>query len=267
MRCIHFTFIYCLFCLSLFAEPLPLGDVMTPEEQQATGLSHVTDAERAAFEVWIGKWTKKVLDHSGSYSPSLSLRQWMYSWPGFETPAQRGSTPQDIAELTKANQVISRITNAGEYVYLKNGSVWHISPSVSYYVSLWTPGDRIQVSQAASDVFYPYRLFNISRSDPTRPAYAAATLVQQASPTGQAAQKGPAFYAGAKRITYRSTLGEYVYLEDGTRWRIAPVGQQYVQTWNLNDRVRVGPSNDAIYTNTLTDLDNGGIVQAKPAID
>src|SRR5262245_1916784 len=116
----------------LAEERLPAQQIMAIQDMDSMGFEKLSPEEKAAFERWAASWTHHVLDQASTYRPGQSLSAWIQSWPPYASPTKAEYTPEEIEMRQKSNQVIDRVRNNGEYIDLKDGSSWHISPFYRY---------------------------------------------------------------------------------------------------------------------------------------
>jgi hypothetical protein len=242
-------------------EVLTIDAVMDKQEQESIGLDRLSPPERQAFERWVDKWTRNVIQQAPTYHPSLTLSQWVAGWPGYLKP-----TPIPKKEAAKekkeANQTIFR-NKGGSVLELKDGSVWNITQIDQPVVQLWRRGQKITITTNTGnpyDIVRPYILFNEARNE-----QAGGTRAKAANPDGQRTSDNPAYFRNSVIITSITSDGITVTLATGDVWIVAPTGQQLVQnTWTKGDRIRVDRSTDAAYRYRLVNLDSGDSVLANP---
>lgn len=100
-----------------------LKDVMTPEEQQKTGISQLSDAQKKELETWINqKFTLKVAEKPKS----------LY---------------------------LSENVQSGAQLRLSDGSVYEVMPEDRQKASFWLTPFQVKVEQTA-DPNYPYKITN-----------------------------------------------------------------------------------------------------------
>lgn len=254
------SFLFLIVPFGAYAESIAVESIMTKEDMEKIGLDKATDAQKKAFNDWIGRWTKKVLDQSPSYHPSMGLNEWIRSWPGFVAPAKVSKEKEKIEEREKANRQIDKNLNDGGTLELKNGSVWEIAEIDRYKTRRWLRGDTIEWEQTVDDVAHPYRL-----TDVTRRQTALGTMIRGPSPTGQKTAENKDYYKDSVRVLGVRRKGEYLDLANKSSWKIALRDQIRVNTWKSGDRIRIGPHDDFLYPFELTNLDSGESALANPA--
>lgn len=241
-----------------FAEDLEIDAVMDRQEQEATGIDRMSPPERQAFEHWVNKWTRSVIQQAPTYHPSMSLSQWVSGWPGYLKPRAVPKT-EAAKERKLANQVIFR-NKGGNVIELKDGSIWNITAIDQPVAKFWGRGQRVSITRNPSDIVRPFLLFNEIRKEQI-----GGTQGRPATPEGQRPPENPAYFRNTNSISSITQDGITITLDNGAVWIVAPTGQQLVQnTWGNGDRIRVERSNDASYRYRLENLDSGDFVLANP---
>ena len=236
---------------SLFAENIPMQEIMTQDEMKKIGLDTATTQQKAAFEQWIGGWTQRVIEQAPSYRPGESLVLWIQKWPSYASPTKSKLSQKDIEARMRANQRVDRIRDNGATIELKDGSVWQVSPVYTYLSRRWVPGQVVEIG-VSEDIYYKRTLRNINRDQ-----LVLANMKTPPSPTGEKKPEDEAFYKGAQGLMDVSDRGETIRLQDNSQWKIAPVDQYKVRVWKTNDRIRVEPEDNFLYKYKLTNLDSG----------
>jgi hypothetical protein len=228
-------------------EDLSIQTVMTPEEQEATGLNRASDEQKKAFEAWLSSWTLTVIKKAPTYHPSLTLSTWVQNWKKKPAPGQQNDEPL----------VIFRNKN-GETIELSDGSIFEIIPIDRKLSIWWKRGEAIDIHQSTRDISRPYTLKNSPRNQE-----AGARLIS-AAPPNKKPKEDPNYFKDAISIKTIGLQGATITLVDGTLWKIAPLGQAFVvANWQPFDRVRIEPSSDMIYKYKILNLDSGDEVLAK----
>jgi hypothetical protein len=240
------------------AQDLEIGAVMDRQEQEAIGIDRMAPPERQAFERWLDKWTRHVLQQAPTYHPSMTLSQWVQSWPGYLKP--RPIPKEEAAkERKEMNQLIFR-NKGGSVIELKDGSVWNITAIDQPIAQYWARGQRIAISRNPTDLVRPFILFNEARREQV-----GGTRARAANPEGLRNPDNPAYFRGSNAIAAITPDGITITLDTGAVWIVAPTGQQLVQaTWGVGDRIRAERSSDAAYRFKLLNLDSGDYVLANP---
>lgn len=243
---------------SLHAESLPAQQIMTREERERIGYDKLTPAEKNAFDQWVGRWTQAVLEQSPSYRPGQNISLWVQSWPSHANPTKTEYSPEEIQQRQASNQIIDRVRKDGEYIDLKDGSSWHISPFFRYLTTTWKKNQTVEVKKGTNQL-HPWVLHNISVGHA-----AEADMGSEPSPSGKKENEPPEYYEGAVALQSTTTLGDLLSLADGSQWKIAPTDMNKVKAWTPSDRIRVEPSKNLTYTYRLTNLDTGEEALANP---
>jgi len=237
----------------LRGESLSLDDVMSGDEQQAAGLSSLQDSQRAALEQWISNWTRTCINQARLYQPGESLQEWVSKLPLASQPVKKAPPEEIIAEQKELNQKIFTVRNDGAIIDLQDGSSWKIAAYETYKTRKWQRGDTIYPEKTTLISYPPYRLKNM-----TRRQFADASMLEPVSPTGVRAAPGEDYYAGSTRVTDIQNKGEFVFLADGTSWKICLQDQVRTKKWKAGDRIRHGTSTkDLLYPHSLENLDSG----------
>lgn len=249
-----FLFITC----SLGAESIPAQQIMTPEEKKNMGYDKLSSEEKRAFEQWVATWTLNVLDQSSSYRPGQNLSQWIQSWPSHANPTKTELTQEELNQRIQSNQIVDRIRANGEFIDLRDGSSWHVSPFFRYLTKTWQKNQTVEVLKGTNQM-HPWQLHNITLGQ-----VAEADMVSGPSPTGKKPNESPEYYAGAVGMQSVTPQGDLLSLADGTQWKVAPTDQYKAKNWAQNDRVKVEPSDNYLYTYKLSNLDTGEVVLGNP---
>lgn len=239
---------------SVQAEDLSVEEIMSPQEQESSGVDRMSPQQRQALERWITGWTERVLSQSSTYHQSLTIPQWVAKWPRHLLPKPI-SEKQSILEKREANQTIYRNKN-GEVLELHDGSVWAVNSIDSSVARWWKRGDRLQIRKAKYDIARPYILYNESCNQ-----QAGAKLTKPANAEGERPPERAEYYRGAFVLSSISLDGTEVALKNGSYWEISPMYQlQIMSTWTVGDRIKVEFSGDTMYRYRLINLDSGDSV-------
>lgn len=244
---------------SLRAEDIPLSEIMTREEMQATGIDSLTLVQKRALEQWIARWTHRVIEQAPSYRSGDELSSWISRWPSFASPTKTQFSQAEVQARGEHNQKIDKIKNNGEILELKDGSSWKVGPVYRSLAANWHRNDMIQISPSAN-VRHPYILYNVSRNETVQG--------DMVSPTAPGGVKQP----GAEEVATGSIpltaiiVDAYTTakLADGSDWKIAPVDIYRVRKWHPHDRILVQPSDNFLYKYKLKNIDTGEEVLANP---
>lgn len=242
--------------LHAIGEKLSIQQIMSEAEAKQIGLDGATPEQQQAFERWAANWTKRVIEQAPSYRPGENLSVWVQQWPGYANPAKTEFSETEFEQRQKANQKVDKIRNEGEFVELKDGSIWQISPVFRYLSTTWLRDQIIEIKQS-TNVRHPYILHNT-----TTDQVVEANLKQPASQSGQERQKGPEYYKGSFTVTSTSQTGDVIVLSNGSSWKVAPMDNYKSASWKENDRITVQKSNNTLYQYSLKNLDTGEIAQA-----
>jgi hypothetical protein len=253
-----FCAITLLFTISLAAESIPAQQMMTPAERQSIGYDKLSSQEKNAFEQWAGKWTQSVLDQAPTHRPGQNLSMWVQTWPGYANPTKTELSADDLAEKQLRNQFIDLIRNDGEFIDLKDGSVWRISPFFRYLTTKWQKGQTVEVKSGPNQL-HPWLVHNISVGQ-----VADADLTRAPSPTGVKETLPADFYKGTVTVQNITQPGDILTLADGTVWKIAPTDMYKAKNWAPSDRIRIEQSDNFLYTYRLTNLDTGEVALGNP---
>lgn len=113
-------------CLLLAAEALDFD--MTPQERKKTGISKLTDKEKAALQQWI------------------------------DNHYTRRAEPVQAPVSNKHPQISENLQN-GRQIRLSDGSLWTIRPKDTPITQSWITPVDILITQSG-DPTYPYKLTN-----------------------------------------------------------------------------------------------------------
>ena len=243
---------------SLLADSIPVSQIMTPQEQRSIGLDRMSPDQKRAFEQWAASYTQSVINQAPSYRPGQNLSSWIQSWPSFANPTKTEYSPEEIQQKQESNQIIDRILNNGEWIELRNGSKWHVSPTFRYLSRNWLRDQNVLV-QRGTNPKHPWLVNNISVGQAVE-----ADLGTAPSATGTKAQKPESYYEGSVPVANVTEQGDLLSLADGTLWKIAPRDIYKAKNWKPSDRVKVEKSGDFLYKYRLTNLDSGQTALANP---
>ena len=135
--------VLCLTAISILAadsssQGLLLDQLMTKDEQARTGVSKLSQGERAALEQWLIKFAVT--------SANLGKTQ-----PSAMVPKSSG-----YDGLGQKHWVKTR-TEGGALIQLEDGSLWQIAPLDKIYTALWLPIQNVVVAQSDNPQF-PFKL-------------------------------------------------------------------------------------------------------------
>lgn len=237
---------------------LSAQQVMTPQDMQAIGVNKFTPEQRAAFEQWLTTWTHHVLEQAPSYRPGQNLPSWVQGWPSYANPTKSKLTPDELQLKQQSNQIIDKVRDNGQYVDLRNGSSWLISPVFRYLTTTWQRNQVIEIYKGQNEL-HPWILQNISANQS-----AQANMSKPPSPSGTKEPESPDYFKGSVGLQSVTEQGDFVSLADGTIWKIGLKDLYKARTWKPSDRIRVEKSGDFLYNYRLTNLDTGEAVLANP---
>ncbi len=247
-----------LFSISSLYGTLPMELAISKQELEQTGINRLSSQQKRAFENWLEKWTRRVLEQSSSYHPSASVEQWVREWPE-HTKAEQKDPDAATKSRQEANQRIFR-NNDGKKIELHDGSEWNIHPIDVKTAVKWNRDETITVTTSKRDIRRPYILTNTARNEEV-----GATRTRPAHPYGERPPEPASHFEGALSIKTISEDGITVSTEDNKSWKIAPLDRKRVgAAWRVNDRIRIQKSKDALYRYSIDNLDSGGRVLANP---
>ncbi len=121
---------------------LPLDRLMSKEDQAATGVSNLTDTERAALEVWLTNFGLRVMQAG-------------------QNPAAPKAAPRAAGPYAGLNveHWIKAVVERGQTIQLDDGSLWQINPFNKIDAILWMGVERVTVIES-NNPLYPYKLVN-----------------------------------------------------------------------------------------------------------
>lgn len=259
---ILFCFFMCLCFMQsdlLQSSELQLDQIMTQDELDQTGVAKLTPEQKEALQRWLDSWTKKAISQAASYRVGENLNSWIKLWPKYLQPNLPMTEEERVAEQKKLNLKVFRIYNTGKELELMDGSRWSIATRDQPEVSLWVQGEPVEIKETGAR-FPKYLITNIPRQE-----VAGADQMQPPSETGKVTPEPGSFYKGAVRVTAVGWYGDTITLSDGTVWTIKLSEELISQRWHVDDRIRVDTTNEErYYPETLTNLDTGDVVHAKP---
>jgi len=238
---------------------LPMELAMSSNELEQTGINRLSGQQKRAFERWLESWTRRVLEQSPSYHPSASLEQWVRNWPE-HTKAEQKDPDAATKSRQESNQRIFR-NNKGKTIELHDGSEWNIY-SIDVKIAVkWKRGEVISITTSERDIRRPYILTNTLRNEE-----AGAVQVSPAHPYGERPPEPASYFQGSVSITTISPGGITITTNDNKTWKIAPLDQKPVlNNWQVNDRIKIQKSKDALYRYYIENLDSGDNALANPS--
>ena len=252
--------IIALLCpILLMSSSLPIDKALSPKEQEETGIANLSDSQKKAFEAWIEAWTRRILDRAPSYHDSLSLEEWMETWPEHQKPG-REQTAKARQSRKETNRAIFR-NNRGQTLTLFDGSEWKVRSIDVKIAMYWKRGEKIEIETDSRDIRRPYILKNISRDTEV-----GATMLKSASQSGERKEDSPSYFRGSMAIKAIDSEGKTLTTADNTVWTIAPADREWVQeNWKTKDRVRIRPGPNSQYPKSIENLDFGDKALASPS--
>jgi len=237
---------------------LPLDLITNKEEQEKMGISSLTSEQKKSLEEWVDNWTHRVISQAPTYHPSLSLKAWIHTWPEHLQP-KNSSSQEVIASRKEANLRIFR-NNRGESIELRDGSTWKIRQTDVDIARWWQRGTKIEVRRSKRDLRRPYILYNNARNEEV-----GASMMRSASQDGKRQEDPPEYFQNSISVEEITEDGIFIATSDEKRWKIAPSDQLQVQRqWQVQDRIRITRSSDAVFRYKITNLDSGDFVLANP---
>lgn len=167
MHYILYVLVLCSF--SLFADQILLDDVMTKEDQKATGVSSLTFKQRMQLEKWINDHC--VMKNSKQPSPP--------------EPSPQAQPQKDLS--------VALNIQGGKKIQLSDQSLWEIAPNDVPNASFWVLPIPIKLAPS-NDANYPTLLINQNSGISVR-----ARKVEQPS-------QGPTSHKTTEEILYELLL-------------------------------------------------------------
>jgi hypothetical protein len=106
-----------------------LDHEMTPQERKKTGVSKLTDKEKASLQQWV------------------------------DTHYEKRGAPLGQDETVEQRSLLQEVLRNGSYIRLANGTLWNINPDDTNISQGWITPVDILVTQSG-DPAYPYKLTN-----------------------------------------------------------------------------------------------------------
>lgn len=259
MKIVHFLCFALLPYASLSSaasEKLSLQQIMSEAEMKQIGLDNLSPEQEQAFERWVATWTKRVIEQAPSYRPGENITSWIQRWPSYANPVKTDFNEEDFNERQKLNQKVDKIRNDGEFVELKDGSIWQVSPVFRYLSTTWQRDQVIEIRKS-ENARHPYILHNMTNEQVVQ-----ADLKQPPSPSGQKKQESAEYYQGSFTLNGISEQGDVLYLNNGSSWKVAPMDMYRARNWKENDRIKVQKGDNILYQYRLQNLDTGEIALA-----
>jgi hypothetical protein len=119
---------------------------MSKEEQAATGISKLSDTERAALEAWLTSFVVRAMQAGQNTAAPKAAS------------AAPGAPAGPYAGLN-ARHWIKAVVERGQTIQLEDGSLWQLNPFNKVDAILWLITERITVIES-ENALYPYKLIN-----------------------------------------------------------------------------------------------------------
>jgi hypothetical protein len=155
--------------------PILVSEVMSPADQQRTGVDHLTPEQRFALDAWLTRYTAELRPEPSDDDRAIAAE----TDGSDDAPLPSGQRELRKAPLTAppGTRLIST-PDEGTYVRLADGTLWEVYLPDRTSTVTWRRGDYVVVSRAASGSGdYDYVL-----TDASARARALARFVDIAAP-------------------------------------------------------------------------------------
>ena len=156
------------------ASEVKLDEVMSAQDQMATGVGNLSAAQRQNLERWLSRYTGTVAAVSrrlggtqareGADAPSRDLAP--RAEPSRQAPARQAEQPSLtgrpwLPHKLPNGALMLRSIDGSTFVMLADGTMWEIYLPHRPHADTWRAGDLIQVRQAAASTGeFDYQLLN-----------------------------------------------------------------------------------------------------------
>lgn len=124
------------------AQGLTIEQVMTPAQLQATGVAHLTPAQRTELNRWLNEFASRVLQVAQNLAVPPAVGPTAYGGVG-------------------SGHWVKKVSSGGRLVELEDGSLWEINAVDRVDTMLWLPVTDITVAAAKNPVGeHKYTLIN-----------------------------------------------------------------------------------------------------------
>lgn len=120
----------------------------------------------------------------------------------------------------------------GQQVKLEDGTHWNIASPDVYATVTWSQDDTVVIT--ANHSWFSFYRFDYYLNNTTRGSYVRANLDQSPIPFG----------AQSHWITSIDRYGGFIFLDDGTRWKVSSSDLYPFQEWAINDYVVFGKNDE-----------------------
>jgi hypothetical protein len=163
--------------LSAQASDVKLDEVMSAQDQMATGVANLTAAQRQSLERWLARYTGTVaavarrIDRAPARETEAPRADAPRAEPSRQAPTRRAEQPSLTGQpwlphkLPNGAQML-RSLDGSTFVMLADGTMWEVYLPHRPQAETWRAGDLIQVRNASVVTGdFDYQLFNgVARS-------------------------------------------------------------------------------------------------------
>lgn len=141
--------------------PIQVERVMSSEERAATGIAHLSDAERAAFEAWLARYTATVAAVASAMMPAQGEPAPAPDTAALAAAETRGDRHARGPRTVPLGARVANSADDGTVITLADGTMWEIYLPDRTATSGWHAGDFIIVRPQPAPVGdYGYALVN-----------------------------------------------------------------------------------------------------------
>jgi hypothetical protein len=163
--------------LSAQASDVKLDEVMSAQDQMATGVANLSAAQRQTLERWLARYTGTVaavarrIDRTPARETDAPRADAPRAEPSRQAPARQAQQPSLTGQpwlphkLPNGAQML-RSLDGSTFVMMADGTMWEIYLPHRPQAETWRAGDLIQIRQASVVTGdFDYQLFNgVARS-------------------------------------------------------------------------------------------------------
>jgi hypothetical protein len=146
--------------LSAQASDVRLDEVMSAQDQMATGVANLSAAQRQSLERWLARYTGTVaavarrIDRAPARETDIPRADAPRSEPSRQAPLRQAEQPGLTGKpwlphkLPNGAQML-RSMDGSTFVMLADGTMWEVYLPHRPQAETWRPGDLIQIRQAS----------------------------------------------------------------------------------------------------------------------
>jgi len=181
------------------ASDVKIDEVMSAQDQMATGVANLTVAQRQSLERWLARYTGTVaavarrIDRAPARETEAPRADAPRTEPSRQAPMRQAEQPSLTGKpwlphkLPNGAQML-RSMDGSTFVMLADGTMWEVYLPHRPQADTWRPGDLIQIRQASVVTGdFDYQLFNGVARSTVSARFAGYVEMKEAQPAdGQA---------------------------------------------------------------------------------